>query len=204
METVGPILLAFAAYLVGTASPGPATLTIMITGASAGRKAALRMASGIIVGSIIWGIVATFGLSLVMAEIASLLYVLKFVGGAYLLWLAFKSFRSAMAADTPEVSGAVTEGYFRKGLLLHLTNPKAVLVWGAILTIGVTDQSAAWVAPVVLVGCSLLGVGVFSLYAIVFSTPKAMAGYVKARRPIGALCGTLFGAAGAKLLTSQA
>ncbi len=204
METLGPLLLSFLAYVIGSASPGPATLTIMMTAAGAGRAAGLRLAAGVITGSVIWGVVATLGLSVVMSEIASALFILKFVGGAYLLWLAYKSFRAALQPDDCPAGSAANGRYFLKGLLLHLTNPKAVLVWGSILTIGVYEGAPLWVAPTVLIVCSFLGAVVFTAYALVFSTPKAMAGYVKARRPVQAACGLLFGAAGLKLVLSRA
>ncbi|NVJ97750.1 MAG: LysE family transporter [Alphaproteobacteria bacterium] len=202
MDVLGPLFLAFLAYIIGTASPGPATLTIMMTAAGKGRAAALRLAVGVICGSIVWGVVATIGLSVAMSEIATFLYALKFVGGAYLLWLAWQSISAAMHADAP-TGTAVRGSYFLKGFLLHLTNPKAVLVWGSILTIGITPQSPTWVPPVILLVCSFLGAGVFVLYAVLFSTKKAMAGYIKARRPIQAACGALFGAAGLKLVMSR-
>ncbi|WP_417459783.1 LysE family translocator [Kordiimonas sp.] len=203
METLGPLLLSFLAYVIGTASPGPAILTIMMTAAGAGRAAGLRLAAGVMTGSVLWGIAATLGLSVVMSEVASALFVLKFVGGAYLLWLAYKSFCAALQPDQQAIGSIASEGYFLKGLLLHLTNPKAVLVWGSILTIGMNEGSPVWVAPTILVVCSLLGAVVFTVYAFVFSTRRAMTGYLKARRPVQAACGLLFGAAGLKLVLSR-
>lgn len=203
MDILGPLLIAFVAYIVGTASPGPATLTIMMTAASKGRVPALQLAAGIILGSVVWGIVATLGVSIMLAEIAFFLYVLKFVGGAYLLWLAYQSVRAAMRTEADMIASPAEARYFVKGFLLHLTNPKAVLVWGSILTIGVTAQSPFWVAPLILVVCSLLGAIVFTVYALVFSTSRAMKAYSRARRPVQAACATLFGAAGLNLVFSR-
>jgi threonine/homoserine/homoserine lactone efflux protein len=56
-------LLMYSVYLVGTASPGPSNMTIMAVAIQRGRTQALAIASGVITGSIAWGLLASFGLA---------------------------------------------------------------------------------------------------------------------------------------------
>ena len=51
------LLLAYTAYFVGAASPGPSNLAIMSIAANHGRKAALAFAFGVISGSMFWATV---------------------------------------------------------------------------------------------------------------------------------------------------
>ena len=79
------LLLAYAAYFVGTASPGPSNLAIMSIAASHGRKAALMFALGVISGSMFWAMVATLGVSAALIAYSQFIVAVKVFGGLYLL-----------------------------------------------------------------------------------------------------------------------
>ena len=130
-----PALLAvFTAFALVVGSPGPSTLSIMATSMNAVRRDGVVLALGVTAGSMTWGILAVLGLSAVLAAYAPTLYVIKIAGGLYLLYLAWRSARSALQAGeaaarsepTTKVSAART---FLRGYLMHLTNPKAILGW---------------------------------------------------------------------------
>ena len=204
MNGVEAIYFGLIAYLVATISPGPATLAIMATSARYGRKAGLQLASGVVCGSLFWGLCAAFGLATFMAQFADLFVVIKVLGGLYLLWLAFKSFRSALGPSVPRaVPDSGKSKFMLQGLAIHLTNPKAVLAWIAILSIGVQQGAPAWHSLLMFGGCAVLGVTVFLGYAIVFSTPWAQGIYQRARRIFDITVGVVFGAAGVALLTGR-
>jgi threonine/homoserine/homoserine lactone efflux protein len=92
----GQVLLAYSIYFLGVASPGPSNLAIMGTAMASGRKPALILSLGIIVGSCFWGVLAAFGLSTVLHHYSSFLFLMKLLAGMYLLWLAFRAARSAL------------------------------------------------------------------------------------------------------------
>ncbi len=86
---------------------------------------------------------------------------------------------------------------------MHLGNPKAVLVWLAVMTLGVGSHASAKRVAAAYFGCILLGGIIFFGYALLFSTAPVARAYVRARRWIeGALAVTLTGA-GVRLLTSR-
>lgn len=203
MEYLPSILVAYAAYAVGTASPGPATLAIMQISASMGRSAGLRFAYGVIVGSLMWGVVAALGLSALMISFAWFFVALKIAGGIYLVWLASKSLKSALS-DDDQIAVKVSGGHhFTQGLALHLTNPKAIFVWSAIIALGLPEAAPNWVGAVILFGCGLIGVLVFSGFALLFSTKRASQSYRKARRKIDGFAAAMFAVAGVKILFSR-
>ncbi|AXE95999.1 threonine/homoserine/homoserine lactone efflux protein [Paraburkholderia terricola] len=204
------VLIAYSAYFVGTASPGPSNLAIMSLAMSAGRKSALTFALGVVSGSFFWALLASLGLSAVLASYSECLVAIKIAGGLYLLWLGFKSARSAFSAgalpaNTVRQDEPLGRLYLR-GLLLHLTNPKAILVWLSIVSLAMAPGGGAshvsHTAPVVL-GCMCIGVSVFSSYAVLFSTASARRVYVAIRRWLDGSLAIMFGIAGIKLLTSK-
>lgn len=197
------IMVAVLAYSVGVASPGPATIAIMQVSASQGRSQGLRFSAGVIVGSSIWGNLAVFGLATVMEAFAWGFIALKIVGGFYLLWLAYKMFRSSRLDQVQEVELSSGKNYFLQGLLLHLTNPKAVFVWTAIISLGLPQGAPVWVGGVIFAGCIISGIGIFTGYALVFSTRFASVTYGRARRRIESVVSALYALAGFKLLLSK-
>lgn len=204
MSGIEAIFLGIGAYLVATISPGPATLAIMGVAARDGRVAGLKLASGVVCGSLFWGLCAAFGLAAVMAQFAGLFFALKIAGGLYLLWLAFKALRSACSgAGNLKAKETRPGNYWLQGLAIHLTNPKAVLAWVAILAIGVQQGAPAWHSIAMFGSCAVLGIVVFLGYALVFSTTRAQALYARARRGFDLLFGVVFGAAGIMLITDR-
>lgn len=195
------------AWMLAGASPGPATMGIAGTAMSAGRTSALAFAAGILAGSASWGIAAALGLSAVMLANVWLFEVLRYVGAAYLGWLALKALRRALqpngvaAAGTPFSGSART--LFAKGMAVHLTNPKAILSWGSIYAL----VAPADATPATLFGYfGLLYAGSFIIfpgYALLFSSDRVVRGYRRASRWFDLAFAGFFGFAGYKILTAR-
>lgn len=203
------LLLVYTAYIVGAASPGPSNMRIMGVAMHRGRRPALMLAAGVISGSFFWGSMAATGVSAVLTQYAQALTLLKILGGAYLLFLAFKAARSALTstekvereiADAPALSGW---RLYQRGLLMHLTNPKALLGWVATMTLGLGAQATPQTVAVILAGCAVLSVTIFCGYALVFSTAPMIRAYRRARRWIEGTLALVYATAGLKLLYSR-
>ncbi|MEE9429019.1 MAG: LysE family transporter, partial [Paracoccaceae bacterium] len=89
----------YVGWMIAGGSPGPATLSIAGTSMEQGRKSGLIFALGILVGSASLGLAAASGMSALMLANAWVFEVLRYVGAAYLLFLASKALRSAMRPD---------------------------------------------------------------------------------------------------------
>ncbi|MEC9267184.1 MAG: LysE family transporter [Pseudomonadota bacterium] len=201
------LLIAYGAYLIATASPGPANLAIMTTAMRCGRRAGLFLAGGVVLGSATWGCLAAAGMSALLAQYAGITEIIRILGGLYLLGLAFKALRSA-ARSGPVALSETTERrsdirYFSTGLAIHLTNPKSIFAWLAIIALAITPDAPGWAAFAVVGGCWLLGIVVFEGYAIAFSTRRMIDGYTRFRRWIEGVTGLAFGLAGIKLIAGS-
>jgi threonine/homoserine/homoserine lactone efflux protein len=200
------ILLAYAACLLGLASPGPNVLAVLGTSMGEGRRAGIALALGIAGGSVLWALMTAAGLSALLMSYAAALTVIKVAGGLYLLWLAFKAFRAAASAHpiaTTVDRQPSPQAYVLRGLAIQMTNPKAVLAWIAIMSLGLQHDAPPWVVVAIVVGTSTLSLAIHYLYAVAFSTPMMVRVYGRARRPIQATLGVFFGCAGIKLLASR-
>lgn len=171
-----------------------------------GRRAGVTFALGILAGSATWGIAAALGLSAIMLANAWVFEVIRYLGAAYLMWLALKALRRAMTPGAAGLGTAVSgTGWvlFSKGAAIHLTNPKAVLGWGSIYAI----IAPVGATPIMLLGYfGLLYAGstiVFLGYAILFSSARAVATYGRARRVFEFAFAGFFGFASFKILTAR-
>ena len=200
--------MAYAAFLLGIASPGPNVLAVIGTSMSIWRRSGVALAVGVAAGSLCWAVLTVLGLSALLSVYATALIVIKIGGGLYLLWLAYKAFRSAASTHDIEARELAGErrtwaGYFLRGLTIQMTNPKAALTWIAIVSLGLQHDAPAWVGVVIVVGTSLLSLILHLLYALAFSTPTMVRIYSKSRRVIQVTLGAFFAFGGIKLLTSR-
>jgi threonine/homoserine/homoserine lactone efflux protein len=203
MDILHHLLMVYAVYIVGTASPGPSNMTIMAVAMQYGRRPALTLAAGVMTGSLSWAALAATGLSAVLATYAEALLVIKICGGLYLLYLAIKSGRAALRGHAKAAIDAPHAALYRRGLFMHLSNPKAIMSWLAVMSLGLQPNSAGFVLPAILAGCATLGVLIFGGYAVLFSTAPMARAYAKARRWIEGTLALCFGYAGLRLLLSR-
>ena len=79
------ILLAYSAFLLAIASPGPNVLAVIGTSMSVGRRSGIALALGVAAGSFLWALLAALGLSALLASYAYAITIIKIAGGLYLL-----------------------------------------------------------------------------------------------------------------------
>jgi leucine efflux protein len=122
----------FSAFLLASSllilSPGPGTLAIL--GAATGsRRAGFEALAGTSVGDALLMAVAALGAATLLHSNAAAFDVLRYGGGAYLVWLGFKALSSkqqSLAVSAPELGGA-----FKRSLLVTVLNPKAIVFFMA-------------------------------------------------------------------------
>ena len=199
-------ILLWVAWVMAGGSPGPATMTIAGTSMERGRPAGLTASFGILFGSACWGIAAAAGLSGIMLANAWLFAAFRYAGAAYLMWLALKSLRSALAANKASglrpQSGSLSK-VFVKGALIHLTNPKAILSWASIYAIvlpaNATPAEVFWLFGYLYSGSIVIFIG----YSFIFSTPAMVRSYQKSKRWFELTFAAFFGYASLKVLTAR-
>ena len=201
------ILIAYMAFVMGLMTPGPNVLAVIGTAMAAGRKPGTALALGIATGSFLWGTLTVAGLTALLTTYAEILTILRVAGGLYLLWLAFKAFRSAASKHDIKTiqlkADGGLSGCYKRGLAIQMTNPKAALTWIAILSLAVDPAAPVWVGFSIVLGTGVLSIVGHVAYALAFSTRPMVALYAKSRRWIEAALGAFFCFAGIRLLTGR-
>ena len=205
MQDIHYGLILMAAF-VAVASPGPATLAIASTAMSSGRSNGIATAFGVLTGSFLWSFSGAFGMAAVMYANAWLFEILRYLGAIYLLFLAFKSFKSVVRPKPitleQTTSNSLQSDYLR-GLGIHLTNPKVILFFGALYSMGVPSgvEVQGLLSIIFLIG--LQSMCLFLGYALLFSHETFRRLYLRMSRVFDGLFTVFFGVAGLKMLLNK-
>lgn len=198
--------LIWVAWLLAGGSPGPATMGIAGSARTAGRPSALAFVLGILAGSASWGIAAALGLAAIMLANAWVFEVIRYIGAAYLAWLALKALKSGVKPDAAKLgtpfSGSL-RSLFIKGAGIHITNPKAILSWGSIYAIVAPADASVFMLlgyfGMLYAGSILIFIG----YAFLFSSARVLTAYACARRWFDLAFAGFFGFASISILTAR-
>lgn len=142
--------------------PGTGVVFTVSTGLARGRGASVFAALGCTLGIVPHLLATVFGLAALMHASALAFEVLKYAGVAYLLYLAYATWRdtAAFAIDATPSRGSAL-GLVAKAFLLNILNPKLTIFFLAFL-----PQFIAADAPAPLVNLLVLS-GVFMLMTFV-------------------------------------
>ena len=127
-------------------TPGPNSLLVLTHGALHGhRRTLFTVAGGALGFSLLIGL-SMAGIGALLQASAHALTVLKVVGGAYLVWLGIQLWRSppVMLQTHGAPADARARTLFRQGLLTAISNPKALLFYGAFLPQFIDASRPLW------------------------------------------------------------
>jgi threonine/homoserine/homoserine lactone efflux protein len=155
-------LLTFAlVYLIFVISPGPGVAATVARGLGAGMYRASGYIAGFVLGDIIWFTIAATGLATLAHTFETAFIVFKYLGCAYLLYMAWKIWRTPLAATDVEARGEVPSQLagFLGTLTLTLSNPKVIVFFLSLMPLvvdvqGLTVSTYAVLATTMAVVCS--------------------------------------------------
>lgn len=136
MIATDTFILFFITTLVVILSPGPAVLSVALESASNGFKASLAVTMGIAFGNVIFFILSATGIAALIAASSFMFSIIKWAGVAYLLYLGLSAIFSksgGISFDGNKNKKDKISKRFLKGLILELSNPKALLYFSALL-----------------------------------------------------------------------
>ena len=193
-------LIYFAAALGLALSPGPNSLLALTHGALHGRRMALYTLSGGSVGFVTIIALSMFGIGALLEASLVWLTVLKWVGGAYLVWLGIQVWRSPPISVAEQRTLAHVKGssLFRQGFLSAATNPKGILFFAAFLPQFIDPARSIFIQFLVMATTFLVIEFVTEL--VLASLAQRIAAWLaRVGRTFNRICGAVFVALGALL-----
>jgi threonine/homoserine/homoserine lactone efflux protein len=135
LNSVLPSLIAFvtAASLL-TITPGLDTALVLKTAVGGSPRTAALAGLGIVTGCLAWALVVALGLGALLAASKLAYVILRWIGGAYLLWVGYKMLRNPRRTFVAaQDSGRVRRSGFATGALTNLLNPKVGIFYVSFL-----------------------------------------------------------------------
>lgn len=180
-------------------SPGPNGLLALTHGALYGPRRTLFTVLGGSLGFFGLYAVSMFGIGAVIAASPLGLSLLKWAGGAYLVWLGVQVWRSApiavTAPDPPALAARVAQpggaAMFRQGAVCAMTNPKGLLFLIAFLPQFVDPARSLWLQFLIMAGTFVL-IEIGTESAIAASAHGLKAWLSRVGRRFNQACGALF------------
>jgi homoserine/homoserine lactone efflux protein len=181
-------------------SPGPNGLLALTHGALHGGRKALYTIFGGALGFVAVIALSMFGIGALLQTSLTWLTVLKWVGGAYLVWLGIQVWRAPPVGMAARGVTLPRSGWslFRQGALSALTNPKGILFFAAFLPQFIDPARSLWLQFLIMAGT-------FALIEIVTevllaSTAQRLQPWLKrVGRRFNQACGGVFVAIGVAL-----
>jgi threonine/homoserine/homoserine lactone efflux protein len=196
-----PVFLGFVvAGLALNIVPGADMTFVVASAARGGRREGVVAALGIGAGTFAHILAATLGLSAILASSQAAFDLIKWIGAAYLLWVAVSLVRGGPAAadDAPRPGRHV----FRAAMLVNMLNPKVALFFLAFLPQFVDPAAAMPWLQILCLGLWFDLVGTLVNIVIAFAAAGAAARLGKVRwigRAARWLAATLIGALAVQL-----
>jgi threonine/homoserine/homoserine lactone efflux protein len=189
-------------HLMAAISPGPAVLMAARVGVTEGLRTGAFLAMGIGIGAVIWATLALFGLAIIFQTAPAVLWALKIIGAAYLIYMAWKLWRTA---DLPLDMSIQTQtartpaAAFRLGLFVNLANPKAAVMLSSIFVGTVPPGTPLWVIAALLLIVFLNETIWNIIVARIFSFDRTRQGYISLKSGIDRAFGGLLALLGVKI-----
>ncbi len=181
-------------------TPGANVLLISQLAASGHKRGAMFASLGVCTVTLVWATLALLGLSAVFSAVPQLRIAVQIAGGAYLIYVATKLWRSGEAAGSSRATALAAWPAYRLGFLTNITNPKSALFFGSVFATALPHEPSTTVliAAVALVVFNALLWHFF--LALAFSHPRVQAGYARQRKLLNRFASTIVGVIGARLL----
>lgn len=121
-----------AAILIAV-TPGPGAVISMSTGMRHGYWAALTAILGLQSAILVHLLIVALGLGALLAASEAAFLVVKVLGALYLVWLGVQKWRAPVLPVDKDAPAVPRQGLFLQGVLVNLTNPKAIIFIGALV-----------------------------------------------------------------------
>jgi threonine/homoserine/homoserine lactone efflux protein len=199
------ILLTIAGALaIGAMSPGPSFVLVSRVAVTASRPNGLAAAIGMGAGGAIFGMLALAGLSALLQQVEWLHLALKILGGAYLVYLGIRIWRSATTPLVVDDMGAGRKRpvmrSFWLGLVTQLSNPKTAIYYASIFAALLPAKPAEWLLFALPPTIFVIEAGWYAIVALAFSSSGPRAAYLRSKTWVDRVAGAVLGALGARLL----
>ena len=193
----------FVAMLLLATSPGPGVFAVVASALSSGFKGTIPVICGIVMGDILFLLLAVFGLSVVATVLGDLFFLVRICGGIYLFILGMRLIftKPRPTPESSKLSGTNQLSRLISGLVITLSNPKVILFYCGFLPTFLDLSKTDAVDLVVIIGIvTFVLAAVMSAYALMVSRARTLLKQPKSLRRLNQAAGSMMATVGIILI----
>jgi threonine/homoserine/homoserine lactone efflux protein len=185
------LVLFISASLLLALAPGPDNIFVLTQSMLKGAKSGVFITLGLCSGLVFHTLAVALGVAAIFQTSLLAFNILKFIGAAYLLYLAYLSFKSSSKSSLQaEKNNLTLFQLYKRGIIMNVTNPKVSIFFLAFLPQFTNPQNGSITLQIFILGA------LFMLSALlVFSSI--------AENILNKIAGTIFAALALKLAFAQ-
>jgi threonine efflux protein len=201
MEHSLVLISVFTVFVPALMLPGPDFVAVVRSSMTHGTRAGLLTTLGVSAGLCLYATLSLLGLSAILVEYQWLSWVVRVLGGSYLVFLGVRLLKAKpreieiVAQGRPSGKRAMAFGF-----LVTLTNPKAIVLFASVFATAVTPSTPAWLMCLMIALVSAASLAWYSFVSVFMSSRPVMSRFQRARHRIEKAAGVCFIGMGGKVL----
>jgi len=201
MDTALILLSVFGIFIPALILPGPDFVGVVRSSMTGGTKAGLLTTLGVSVGLLAYSSLSLLGLSAILVQYEWLAWTVRVAGACYLIYLGIRLIFSKPAnLQIAAQQKQPKSNAFLFGLVVTLTNPKAVVLFTSVFATAVTDETPFWLLALMIALVFASSLLWYSFVSLFMSSKPVASRFAKAGHWIERAAGVCFIGIGGKLL----
>jgi len=200
------ILTTILIWTIAVIVPGPNFFITIQSAISKKDHSAFFVVLGIVIGTFIWAVLSLYGLALLLKNAPNLYMAFKIIGGIYLIYLGIKLILNKEEAKEIELQKQQISSYsksFFVGVFTNLSNPKTAMFITSLFATITTAQTSSMQMMFLIFLILLISTIWYSLVALVFKKEYFKKLYMRFKKGIEYISGTIFVLFGLKSILSE-
>lgn len=201
MDPVETLRIVFGIFIPALILPGPDFVAVVRSSMTRGAGAGLLTTVGVSCGLGFYATLSLLGLSALLVEYQWLTWIVRVLGGCYLMYLGIRLLLARPADIREAASEPVRGSTLAFGFIVTLTNPKAIVLFASVFGTAVTASTPFWLMALMIglvIGASLSW---YSLVALFMSSSPIARRIANTRHWIERVAGACFVAIGWRIIT---
>lgn len=166
------------AFLIGmiilAATPGPGVFASVARALSEGFKSSLFFIGGLVIGVIIFFLLAILGMSTISKVMGHFSYIIRIIGGGYLIYLGIQMIKNKSLGQLQQNIQGTKSKSFAGGFLVTMGNPKPILFYASIvptiIDINQINPLEMGVIIAIIISVSFIVIGTYCYLAVLSKT----------------------------------
>jgi len=203
MDVTIVLLSVFGIFIPALMLPGPDFVAVVRASITRGTRAGLLTTLGVSLGLGLYATAGLLGLSAILIEVEWLAWTVRALGGAYLIWLGIRLLMAKPKEIAVESGRDVGPHAVLGGLLVTLTNPKAIVLFASVFATAVTAETPGWLMALMIALVVASSLAWYAIVSLFMSSAPVIRRFGHAQHWIERAAGVCFVGIGGRILADS-